>query len=379
MIKILFIHNQLVCGGAEQALYDLILLMDKTKFDITVLVQYDGGVWEDKFKQAGIRVVSVWDCQKNSHNPFIRLQNRRVRKKIVQSLENNGEGLLKVCLNEPFDIIVSYNGSTLQGMCFSGKVKTVKYIHGDMATNPEFRKNTMNILDIVRKFDRIICVSNIAQQSFEKLTGITGNVGFHYNPLNSENIYALAQQDIPVKCDMPYVCAVGRLSEEKGFERLIRIHKKLIDSGLEYKLVIVGDGPECQQLEKTICELHLETSVILAGYQANPYPFIKRSKLLVCPSYSEGLGLVAMEAILLGIPVVASVPTVGEIFGDEICGLITENDDASLEAGIRRMLEDQDFYQQAKQAAERRSTFFDGKRMVKEVEEEFISLVHQGM
>lgn len=377
MLKILFIHNQLVCGGAEQALFDLVSLMDKNKFDITVLVQYDGGIWEDKFRKAGFRVVSVWDCQKSSRNPLVKWKNRRVRKKIVRSLENGGEGLLKVCLNESFDIIVSYNGSTLQRMCFNGQAKTVKYIHGDLETNTEFRKNTMNILDIVRKFDRIICVSNTAQQSFEKLTGITGNVGFHYNPLNSENVFALAQRDVPVKCDMPYVCAVGRLSKEKGFERLIRIHKNLMDSGLEHKLVIVGDGPERPQLEQTIRELQLGASVILAGYQANPYPFIKRSRLLVCPSYSEGLGLVAMEAILLGIPVVASVPVVGEIFGDEICGLITESDDASLETGIRRMLADQEFYQQAKQAAERRSAFFDGKRMVKEVEDEFISLINQ--
>ena len=42
MIKILFIHSQLVCGGAEQALFDLVTQMDKTKYKITVLVQFEG-------------------------------------------------------------------------------------------------------------------------------------------------------------------------------------------------------------------------------------------------------------------------------------------------------------------------------------------------
>ncbi len=57
------------------------------------------------------------------------------------------------------------------------------------------------------------------------------------------------------------------------------------------------------------------------------------------------------------------------------CGLITENDNASLEAGIRKMLTDEEFYRQAKAGAERRSAFFDGKRMVKEVEDMFLDLV----
>ena len=377
MIKILFIHNQLVCGGAEQALFDLVSLMDKSKFDITVLVQYDGGVWEDKFKAAGIRVVSIWECQKHSSNLLIKLQNRYKRRKIVKALENDGKGLLDVCLNETFDIIVAFNGSTLQSMCFTGNAKTVKYIHCDVATNQEFRKNTMTILDSIRKFDKIICVSYTAQKSFEKLTGIVDKVVFHLNPLNSGNIFALAQQKLSIDVCFPFICAVGRLAEEKGFERLIRIHKKLVDEGFRYQLILVGDGPEYQRIASMIYEIHVEDSVIMVGYQANPYPYIQKSKFLVCPSYSEGLGLVAMDSILLGIPVVASVPSVREVFGEEVCGLITENDDESLEAGIRRMLEDQVFYQQVKRGAEKRSAFFDGKRMAKEVEEEFISLMNQ--
>ena len=64
-----------------------------------------------------------------------------------------------------------------------------------------------------------------------------------------------------------------------------------------------------------------------------------------------------------------------EVFGDETCGLITENNMESLEAGIRKMLTDEEFYRQAKAGAERRSAYFDGKRMVKEVENMFLNLV----
>ena len=376
MIKVLFIHNKLVCGGAEQALYDLLCLMDKTKFDITLLVQYDGGIWEDKFRDAGFNIISIWDCQKVSRNPLMKVRNWYKRKQIVQALERDGEGLLKACgLGDAFDLIVAYNGSTLQKMCFSGQAKTVKYIHGDVGTNELFRKNTLAIRPYLERFARIICVSEIAKKSFVEVTGISENVLAYHNPLNSDNIARLSQAEVDMPSDVPLICAVGRLSEEKGFDRLIRIHKRLYDEGLRHKLVLVGDGPERESLEETIRSIHAEDSVIMVGYQGNPYPYIKISSFLVCPSYTEGLSIVAMEALFLGIPVVASVPTIGELFGDEKCGLITENDDASLEAGVRRMLTDAEFYNRAKGSALRRSTYFDGHRMVREIEEEFISLI----
>ena len=73
----------------------------------------------------------------------------------------------------------------------------------------------------------------------------------------------------------------------------------------------------------------------------------------------------------------AAVPSVGEVFGDEACGLITENDTVSLEEGIFRMLTDEGLYAQTKAAAERRSAFFDGKRMVGEVEEMFLRMLEE--
>ena len=55
-IRILFVHHKLVCGGAEQALFDLIGLLDKQRFQASVFVQCPGGEWEQKFRDTGIAV-----------------------------------------------------------------------------------------------------------------------------------------------------------------------------------------------------------------------------------------------------------------------------------------------------------------------------------
>ena len=104
---------------------------------------------------------------------------------------------------------------------------------------------------------------------------------------------------------------------------------------------------------------------------------MKNSRFLVNSSFTEGLPVIAMEALCLGVPIITPIPAVAEIFGQENCGLITENDNASLEAGIKRMLVDEEFYQQVKAGAIKRSSFFDGKRMVAEVEDMFVKLVSE--
>ena len=144
-----------------------------------------------------------------------------------------------------------------------------------------------------------------------------------------------------------------------------------------HRLVIVGDGPDRDYIHRTVNAMDAKDTVILAGYQSNPYPYMKQSKFVVCSSFTEGLPVIAMEALCLGVPMVSAGPSVEEIFGDEECGLITQNDNRSLLEGIRKVLTDESYYQKLKQGAENRSHFFDGKRMVSEVEDMLLRVMEE--
>ena len=374
-IHILFVQHKLVCGGAEQALFDLIGLLDKTRFEAKIFVQNPGGEWEQKFRDAGIELIYDYSCRQPTWNPIKKLRNLSQKNRTRKAYDAGGEGLLDVCLPHWADIVVSYNVWYHEKMVFGRNAKTVKYVHGDPGTNPDYRNEAENHRELLSRFDRIVCVSNSAWNAFRRLSGLTQGVELHYNPMNSENVRRLAEAeaDLPGS-DLPYICAVGRLSTEKAFERLIVIHKRLLERGIAHRLVIVGDGPDGDFLRRLIRAMGLEETVIMAGYQPNPYPYMKHSRFLVSSSYTEGLPVIAMEALCLGVPMVTPIDSVGEVFGGETCGLITENTNPALEEAVARMLTDKEFYRQTVQGAKNRSAYFDGTRMIQEVEAMFEEL-----
>ena len=376
-IRIVFVHDQLVCGGTDQALFDLVQLLDKEKFEVSVFAQKPGGPWDQKFKDAGIRVIYDYSCRSATWNPVVKLGNVVKKLRTAKAYRRNGRNLLDVCIPEGFDIIVSYSMWDHVLCGFSPRAKSVKYLHGNMQTNAQFRELILRDRELLPKYDRIIGVSQLATDAFIKATGIRNGVHTCFNPMNSAYVHRLAEEPVDLPQDLPLICAVGRLSSEKGFERLIVIHKRLVEAGIAHRLVIVGDGEDREYIRRIVNAVDAQDSVILAGYQLNPYPYMKQSKFVVCSSFTEGLPVIAMEALCLGVPLVSAVPSVQEIFGEESCGLITDNDNQSLLEGIRKMLTDEEFYQKIKNGAQHRSQYFDGQRMVREVEQIFLDMMQE--
>lgn len=101
---------------------------------------------------------------------------------------------------------------------------------------------------------------------------------------------------------------VGRLMPIKGFDVLLNALKRLKERGKAVRLVLIGDGPERQALEICAEKLALASSVEFRGAQTRDavYDAMCASKLVVVPSRQESFGLVALEAMALGKPLVAS-------------------------------------------------------------------------
>lgn len=140
--------------------------------------------------------------------------------------------------------------------------------------------------------------------------------------------------------------AVGRLSPEKGYAGLLEAFAKVRASGINASLVIVGDGPEHARLEQMIVSLNLQADVLLAGRLSEEDTLIRMASadVLVLASFMEGLPVVLMEAMALGLPVIASrVAGVPELVTENEQGLLfCPSDWDELAEKIEQLVADED-------------------------------------
>ena len=143
----------------------------------------------------------------------------------------------------------------------------------------------------------------------------TGEIPEHkgyviYNPVSISKIYD--------RIDKDYfnIIYVGRLEKVKNVETLVRAFSYLKQKNL--LLTIVGDGNEMENLKSLAKKVSLEKNITFTGFTDNPSHFLSNADLFVLPSFSEGFGIAAVEAMMQKVPVLCSnVGGIPEFVNDE--------------------------------------------------------------
>ena len=139
----------------------------------------------------------------------------------------------------------------------------------------------------------------------------------------SVTAHPLARDDGPVK-----IVAAGRLHPKKGFDVLIRAVGKLRAWDYDVRCEIAGEGDERGALEALIGELDLASCVTLAGWTHDVAGFLAQGDLFAFPSHQEGFPLTLLEAMAVGLPVVATeIDGPSEILKDGVTGRLVPDDD----------------------------------------------------
>jgi len=132
-----------------------------------------------------------------------------------------------------------------------------------------------------------------------------GKIRTIFNPYNHVQICEDGSKKSELRINEKYIVAVGRLTKSKNFADLI---KGYCESNCPYDLVILGDGSKCER--ETIQELidvkGVSDKVHLAGYAKNPFSVMKNAEFYISASLNEGFPNAMLEAMVLGLPVVAS-------------------------------------------------------------------------
>jgi len=162
---------------------------------------------------------------------------------------------------------------------------------------------------------------------------------------------------------------VGRLDYYKGADRLVAAAGRLCRADDRYRLVLVGQGAQKDSLCRQVRKLGIEGRVIFAGLWENPAEIMCAFDVAVVPSRSEAFGLVAIECMLLGIPVVASaVGGLPELVQDGQTGLLLERADAAeIAAAVNRLMEDKALRETVIRNAAPFAQRFDGKEQLEQI------------
>jgi len=368
MKKILFLIHDLGHGGAEKVLVNLVNNMDPAKFDITVMAIFGGGV-NEQFLKPHIHFRAVFPRMIPGNSHLMKLLTPRQ--------------LHKWFIKDHYDIEIAYlEGPAVRIVsgCPNADTKLVSWIHCTMHSEQEFAvgfRSYEEATSCIARFHKNVFVSQGVQAAFEKYCPV-GNGVVLYNTNESEKILAMAQEpaegifrDGEIK-----LIGVGKIEEVKGFDRLARIHKRLIDEGYPVHTYILGEGSKRDELASFLETEGISDSFTFLGYQTNPYKYVKNSDLFVCSSHSEGFSTAATEALIVGTPVVTTlVSGMKEMLGENNeWGIVTENDEDALYQGIKGLLDDPALLAHYKEKAALRGKTFSTANTVSAVEDMLLRL-----
>jgi glycosyltransferase involved in cell wall biosynthesis len=156
---------------------------------------------------------------------------------------------------------------------------------------------------------------------------------------------------------------VGALSEIKGVEYLVRALPAILTRRPEYRLALVGEGPQQRELMALAESLNLAEQVEFVGPQSpgQVQAWMRRAKVLVLPSIEEGLGVVLLEALASGTPCAASqAGGIPDVITPEVGVLFPPADSDALAQAVLKIIdaEPEDYAKHSRQARHRAETHF---------------------
>ena len=226
-------------------------------------------------------------------------------------------------------------------------LKWIGVAHGWTNENRKIRLYNRLERWLLRRADAAITVSPRLYATVSALRGRRRPTFLILNAVDEQELVAdvggaEVRRRLGIAPGIPVLGVLGRLSPEKGQDLLLKAFAGALRVRPEATMLVVGDGPEAGSLKAQTRALGIEARVRFCGHQSAIRDYLEALDLLVLPSRSEGLPNVVLEAMCVGVPVLATdVGGVREIIEDGMNGWIVPPGDAeALESAIVRTLSD---------------------------------------
>lgn len=342
MKKIAIYNGQLFMGGIERVLISYLekLSLEK-KLDITLILKENNPEKNIFLKEVpkNIKIVFIKSIQLCKRTENYRKNKKNIFSNIMYQWSLYYERIVmknwirKYFKDNKFDKIIDFDMS-LSKYVEEIRQPVIAWVHYTLKGRKKKR------VELYRKkmkyYEYLVTIcDDMRDEAIEIYPEAKNKIIRIYNPMDfnvirkkSNEIENLSDSKIKL-LNEKYFVGVSRLVEGKNRVALVEIYSELKKKGIKEKMIIVGEGPDRKNIEKKIKELKLEDEVILIGQTENPFPWMKNAKLFLHTSMGEGFGLVLVEAMAVGTPVIAYDCPTGprEILDNGNAGGLIELDD----------------------------------------------------
>ncbi|MCK5127036.1 MAG: glycosyltransferase [candidate division Zixibacteria bacterium] len=336
-IKICHIASGDLWAGAEVQVYNMVCALHQYKTINVSVIVLNHGKLEDKLVAKGVPV-KVLD--ENSLGFF----------EIVSQVKKYAE-------ENRFEILHThrYKENIVGGMVKkAGKVKyLVQTVHGlpePFVGIKQLKTGFFSFINrrYIRKYvDVIHAVSSQIKTVLGDIVSVD-KIRVIYNSINLDDIKTRKQPEIirsefNIDSGSLILGTVGRLVPIKGFDILLQSFEEILKDIPSARLIIVGDGPQDEELKKLAKSLGHSDKVCFTGYREDALEIINCMDIFVLSSYNEGVPTVVLEAMALNKPVVSTaVGGVPEVIVNNVSGLLVEsgNPEILADACIRVLTDD---------------------------------------
>ena len=378
MKNIAIVTNQMVMGGIEKSLIELINKLLTSDCKITLFLSKSGG---DLYNQIpkNVEIKQLFENNQTYYQIFN--YNRKNKgllkgiqclfKAIINRFDKNTFRIWKRSLNYSiinhgyYDIAIAYGSPvSLSATCVAAmKNADLKYIW----IHNEIDRLGFEIHDLHHyydEFNKIFCVSKKCREIFlEKLPEYKERTFVFYNIINKNEILDLANigQSYNDSYNGIRLLTVGRICDQKGQDIIPYVIKKLIESNVRVKWYCIGEGKEFTKKVINIAnELGVSEYLSFLGNKDNPYPYFKDCDIYIQPSRHEGFGITISEAKIFAKPIVlTNFAGSDEQIDNGINGIITLFDVDQLYEQILSLILNNDIRFKLGKAALESTEFFE--------------------
>ena len=318
--KVLFYNGSLRMGGIERVLVEVLQNLDRSNLDIDLVIE-DGirslNVFEKDIPK-DIKLYYLKPEEIIKKTDFYRQNRKNIFYKVMYNLMMTYEGyvkkenLKKIVKDKNYDVVIDFDMGLSKRIDLIDAKKKTAWIHANIK-NWYVREDRIKRLgERLQKYTNIVAICEAMKEStIELFPFLKDKIIRIYNPFNFERVIKKSEESIDKNLkeyyEKDFIVSIMRLTEhQKDFDTLILGFKLAKEKGAKGKLYILGDGPDRDKIEEKIKQEGMENEIILLGNVKNPYPWIKKAKMLIHSSKYEGLPTVLIEALILDKIVISS-------------------------------------------------------------------------